>query len=285
VGEWHDVRGLRDEIRRGVYTATDSIHRMTEGRSEEILLLEDARAPRRFEYEIEEVVGAAEVRAAGGTIEFVASDGKGVRIEAPWVVDARGEHHDGAARWDLGEARDDGRRSLALTVDVEGLEYPLAVDPSFSTTGSMAIARGNHTATLLPSGKVFVAGGVDPYGGGSAEVFDEGFGFVDASRPGIWSATSPASSSYPLTLTGSGFRGNSEASGGSGTQNSAANFPVVQIRSVDSGRVRFLAPYPNTSWSDSFFVSGDLAGFPPGPALVTVFTRGIPSYSVPVVVQ
>jgi len=44
---------------------------------------------------------------------------------------------------------------------------------TWSTTGSMATARQIHTATLLPTGEVLVAGGVDATGSAlaSAEIF------------------------------------------------------------------------------------------------------------------
>jgi hypothetical protein len=46
---------------------------------------------------------------------------------------------------------------------------------TWSTTGSMVTARQVHTATLLPTGKVLVAGGVDATGSAlaSAEIFSD----------------------------------------------------------------------------------------------------------------
>jgi hypothetical protein len=58
-----------------------------------------------------------------------------------------------------------------------------SVDPaegSWSDTGSLGTARDLHTATLLPSGKVLVAGGEGGGSGGalrSAELYDQGLGF------------------------------------------------------------------------------------------------------------
>lgn len=55
---------------------------------------------------------------------------------------------------------------------------------SFSDTGNMVAARGGHTATLLMTGKVLLAGGadVDPSGTGltTAELFDPGTGSFTA---------------------------------------------------------------------------------------------------------
>jgi len=56
-------------------------------------------------------------------------------------------------------------------------------DPSTGTwtaTGSLGTARSQHTATLLPSGKVLVAGGFA--GGSSAEVYDPSTGTWTATR-------------------------------------------------------------------------------------------------------
>src|SRR4051812_30859016 len=38
----------------------------------------------------------------------------------------------------------------------------LSAGPIFSPTGSMALPRSSHTSTLLPNGKVLIAGGFRP---------------------------------------------------------------------------------------------------------------------------
>src|SRR6266850_2324949 len=53
---------------------------------------------------------------------------------------------------------------------------------TFNNTGSLGSARGNHTATLLPNGKVLVAGGDNTSGYlASAELYDP--------TSGTWAAT------------------------------------------------------------------------------------------------
>ncbi len=55
-------------------------------------------------------------------------------------------------------------------------------DPStgtFAATGSMTVPRTTHTATLLPNGKVLIAGG-GTYGLANAEVYDPSTGIFTA---------------------------------------------------------------------------------------------------------
>ena len=60
----------------------------------------------------------------------------------------------------------------------------------WSATGSLATARCVHTATLLPSGKVLVAGGFNSSDLNSAELYDP--------ATGLWSATSNLATAHEL---------------------------------------------------------------------------------------
>jgi large repetitive protein len=123
---------------------------------------------------------------------------------------------------------------------------------------------------------VLVAAGnnVGPRAG--AELYDVGLGFSSDWQPNIATATLRHTSGNRLFLTGSRFQGISQASGGN-FQDSSSNYPIVQLRSLDSSRVVFLLVDPFDGWSDTSFTSGPVRHFPFGPALVTVFTNGIPS--------
>ena len=203
----------------------------------------------------------------------------------------------------------------------------------WSATGSLDTARYAHTATLLPNGKVLVAGGRDSSGAlASAELYRPGQRDVECHgrprhrtllhtatllpngkvlvagdlsaaflparnctilgsdlcgpdwQPQITTATSPLVLGSSLMLTGSRFQGISQASGGN-FQDSSTNYPVVQLRDIDNSQVAFLPVDPTAGWSDTTFTSTPVNDFPPGPALVTVFTNGIPSQSQFIVAQ
>jgi hypothetical protein len=145
---------------------------------------------------------------------------------------------------------------------------------TWTVTGSLITGRQWHRAALLPNGKVLVTGG---YNNGrtlsSAEVYDVGLGFSASWQPQIATATTPLSLGGGLTLTGSGFRGVSEGSCGN-SQDSPADYPLVQLRSVESGQTMFLL---STDWQTNSFASAPVWGFPPGYAMATVFVNGMPS--------
>jgi hypothetical protein len=134
-----------------------------------------------------------------------------------------------------------------------------------------------HTATLLANGKVLASGGISTNGLTSRQVlYDVGLGFSASWQPQISTFTSPLNLNNSLALTGSKFRGVSEASGSNGSQDSPSDYPVVQLLSLHSEQTLFL---PSTSWQTNSFISAPVTNFPPGYALVTVFVNGIPSAS------
>lgn len=164
----------------------------------------------------------------------------------------------------------------ALLAGVNG--NPEIYDPTtdqWTTTANMNQGRENHRALILPSGKLLVAGGYFTSGLASAELYDTGLGFNNSWRPQIAAANSPLSIGGNLNVTGSGFSGLSEGASGD-FQSSPANYPLVQLRGMESGQVHFL---PATNWSANSFTSLPLWNFPPGYALATVFVNGIPSTS------
>ena len=146
----------------------------------------------------------------------------------------------------------------------------------WTATGALNTARGfGHTMTLLPNGKTLLVGGAEPetYPFPSAELYDLNLGFSTSWQPQIATVTSPLSPGGSLTVTGSGFRGVSEGASGV-TQGSACDYPLVQLRGLESGQALFLC---STNWQTNSFTSAPVRGFLPGWALATVFVNGIPS--------
>jgi hypothetical protein len=154
---------------------------------------------------------------------------------------------------------------------------------TFTALPPMTAVRYFNTATLLASGKVLIAGGPgDARGNGTtntAELFDTGLGFSDARRPVLSTVTNPLVQPASLVLTGTGFRGDSEASGSS-FSTSATNYPILQLQRIDNEQVFFLLSDPQTNWSDTTFSSktlGLVTPLPIGSYRVTIFTNAIPS--------
>jgi Galactose oxidase, central domain len=182
-------------VYKNAYPNTDSLQVAKAGRSEEFLYLRNKTAPTVFDYQVR-VGKGIQVRLEGGSVAFVDSQGKGVRIERPWLVDSNGQRSESAIHWQVLE----GGKHLRLVVEPQGLRYPLVVDPSWATTGSMIGDRARHTATLLTNGKVLIAGGASNTNRlNSAELYDP--------QTGNWTITgslATARSAHTATLLPNG---------------------------------------------------------------------------------
>ena len=138
--------------------------------------------------------------------------------------------------------------------------------------------RDEHTATLLPNGKVLVAGGENNSGAlPNAELYDVGLGFSPSWQPLITSVhplLDTTNGRSVIVISGSKFRGISEGSGGNEAQDSPADYPVMQLLSLANSQTMFLSP---GLWSGNLYESIPASNFPSGYALVTAFVNGIPS--------
>lgn len=194
-----------------------------------------------------------------------------------WTANLNYYHLDGTAT-----LLPNGQVMFAGGIDTYGNVYPNAelYDPStaaptnrWANTGSLNNARESHTATLLPNGGVLVTGGFDGTNAlSSAEGISIGLNFGYGS-PVLSTATSPLTNGASLILAGSGFRGLSEGSSGNSTQDSATDFPVVQLLSLDNEQTSCLLA---SNWSTNSFTSLPLTNLRPGYAMVTVSVNGIP---------
>jgi uncharacterized delta-60 repeat protein len=156
------------------------------------------------------------------------------------------------------------------------------VSGTWTLTGSLSTGRYQHRAVLLPDGRVLVAAGTLSYDTvlDTAQLYDPGLGFNPLWQPQIDSLNPSLALGQRLSLIGSGFRGVSGASGGA-TNDSATNYPLVQLRRLDSERVLWVTPNGGNpaAFSASSFESGLFQDFQTGHCLVTVFANSIPSVS------
>jgi len=163
------------------------------------------------------------------------------------------------------------------------LALAAVLDPATGVTtvlASMAEERSSHTMTLLPNGRVLVAGGVvgntttiEP----TVETLRLWPGLGDASRPVItaWPATLSLPGSF--VLNGTGFLGIGEASGGNGGTGSSTGFPSVLLRRIEGGYSRWIPSYADGAFGATAFTSSEVSGIPGGHYLATLYASGIPS--------
>jgi RHS repeat-associated protein len=172
------------------------LHRPLADGAEDFIHFETRPAEPRATYIVKLVAGVVGLRLVGGTLEMLdAAGAPRLRVAPPYLVGADGARTDAALAID-GCAVDEspappwgraavppGASSCKLVVSwSEVVAYPAVLDPAWTTTGSMASARQGHTATLLSTGRVLVAGGsTGTTVLATAELYDR--------TSGTWSAT------------------------------------------------------------------------------------------------
>lgn len=109
---------------RDVWASTDLVVSAAPRRIEQLLLLHDPRAPRKFEWSIELGAGLKEgILVPGEGLRFVDTNGHGVmRIPPAYALDRGGRRRDASMTWD-------GSR-LSVELDTKGLEFPVLLDPA-----------------------------------------------------------------------------------------------------------------------------------------------------------
>ena len=136
----------------GAFGASHLLYKLTPTHVDEYLVVPTAKAPHVLRYRMELGPAVARVRALPEVIELL--DGKGaarLRMDRPFARDAAGQRRNGVL-----EVKDD---VVTLRVNLEGLAFPVLVDPDWSTTGRLIKERFEDAALLLPGGEVLAPGG------------------------------------------------------------------------------------------------------------------------------
>src|SRR4051812_29974372 len=174
--------------RDAVGSGTTVLQRVLPNGVEDYVSFEVAPAEPSLAYELKLPKTVAGLRLVANTLEFL--DEKGaprLRVSSPFVVSADGTQtearlslegcvadEDPASPWGRAVRAPGGEAcTVRVAWPAERVKYPALVDPGWTTTGSMATPRQGHTATMLSTGKVLVAGGSNGTAAlASAELYD-----------------------------------------------------------------------------------------------------------------
>ncbi len=150
------------------------LHRALPSGSEDLLYLPARPAVAEVDYTISLGFGIAGLRLVGGVVEFLDSGGAPrLHVSPPYIAGADGARTDGALALAGCAADTDPSPPWGRAVTAPGastctvrvtwpdasVSYPAVLDPRWTTTGSMATARFEHTLVLLSTGKALAAGG------------------------------------------------------------------------------------------------------------------------------
>jgi len=152
----------------------DEIHRVLPASVEDFIAFAERPAVETLSYRVE-VTRVAGLRKVSTALEFLDASGTPrLRVAPPYFLDRGGKRHPASlgvdgCRVDTDPRAPWGRPTVApgagtcvVSVRWKADDYPILVDPLWSTTDSMSTGRTEiREAPRLPSGRVLVAGGVD----------------------------------------------------------------------------------------------------------------------------
>lgn len=176
------------------------LHRALPSGTEDFVYMSTRPARAEVDYRVSIGTGIAGLRLVGGVLEFLDQTGTPqLHVSPPVIVGADGTPTDGAlavsgCAFDADPSPPWGRAvtapgatacTVAVTWPDASVSYPAILDPRWTTTGSMATARIEHTLILLSTGKALAVGGrsstTSTTGLASAELYDR--------TSGTWSPT------------------------------------------------------------------------------------------------
>ena len=182
-----------------------------------------------------------------------------------------------------GQASSAGIASFAETLDPYGVSATGVAPWSVVSGGPTPVSEPFATATLLLSGDILVAGG---FGASNilatGWILRSGLAYPATRQPAMSPPPSSVVAGTDLSLAGSGFTGDSEASGGNGSGNSASDLPVATMQRLDNGQITWLG---GVSFGATCLDIAAVAGQSPGPVALSVVVNGVPSQSIALTLQ
>jgi hypothetical protein len=178
-------------------SGADVMHRVSMHGTEDFLSIPNGTGGDHIDYHVTLEPSVAGLRLSQNVLEFIDAGGTPrMRVAPPYLIDQKGRTHSATlsvsgCAVDTSTAQPWGRAAVPpgaaicqVTVrwDSAKVAYPILLDPSWTTTGSLVVGRAQHTANLItvkanqiPKQMVLIAGGVTTGGTNttqSAELYD-----------------------------------------------------------------------------------------------------------------
>lgn len=191
--------------RGGHESGGNVIHRATPEGTEDFITVPSPEA-RSISYDLTLTHGVAGLRLVANNLEMLDADGTPrLRVAPPYLVDARGKTADLslsvsgcaydtslAGPWHRPVTAPNATQCIVtVTIDaIDGLSFPVIVDPSWSSTTSMPTGAGNvgrmgHIAEKIGNSQILIAGGTR----NGTTITNTALIFDASTTPPSWAAT------------------------------------------------------------------------------------------------